>query len=82
MKKLKRFSLPQGSMLSNEELEMLVGGDFYPTDCTNENAACSISVAGGFYTGTCLYGYYLYNGGDTADSSDDTYKYGMHCVKN
>ncbi|MDE6159733.1 MAG: TIGR04149 family rSAM-modified RiPP [Bacteroidaceae bacterium] len=82
MRKLKRFTLTQGSRLSSEEMEMLVGGDFFPFECTKEGTPCAVGVDGGFYTGTCCVKYVQIEGGDTEDTSDDRYKAEFYCKRN
>lgn len=63
MRKIKKFSLAEGHVLSSWEMTMLEGGEFHPLECKTVGEKCSIayysssgSIAG-FYDGTCKYGY-------------------------
>ncbi len=73
MKKLKAFSLKKMSILSNEEMARINGGEFLKGTCTvdSEGSKCYIGASNGVYTGTCRI-YYVEFPGSTYSV---TYKY-------
>ena len=57
MKKLKKMTLRNGSILSTTEMTALCGGEFLPFICSYEGQKCSIQVVGGVDTGYCKWVY-------------------------
>lgn len=53
MKKLKKFNLNQGKILSTKELSTLCGGEFISGSCSYAGQKCYVTANGGINTGTC-----------------------------
>lgn len=56
MKKLKKFTLSQGKVLSGEEMAMLAGG--YSLICGHSGDKCSLVINDYSYDGVCGFTYY------------------------
>lgn len=57
MRKLKKFVLRTGQILSNEEMSRVCGMEFIPFYCSYEGQACAVYATDGVNTGTCKWVY-------------------------
>lgn len=57
MKKLKRLTLRNGSILFSTDMTVLCGGVYLPFTCSYAEQRCSIQVVGGVDTGYCKWVY-------------------------